>query len=88
MARYAEFSARRVSVIYRAADILLPATGTLVADSGKSIFLEESFCRDGKVRRFRWEIPYRCIVSLKEAPAIASVPEAPLFTGSELEEPF
>jgi hypothetical protein len=88
MARYAEFSARRVSVVYRAADIFLPATGTLVADSGKSIFLEESFCQHGKERRFRWEIPYRCIVSLKEAPAAPPASEAPLLAKSEVTEPL
>ena len=85
MARYAEFSGRRVSVQYRAGDIFLPATGTLVADSGKSIFLEESFSAQGKARTFRWEIPYQCIVSLKEAPPPPPVAESSRLTESELE---
>ena len=66
MARYSALFGRRIEVQYRAGDIFLPATGTLVADSGKSIFLEEhSFVR-GTVKTFRWEIPYQCIVRLAE----------------------
>ena len=71
MAKYRALFGRRVEVQYRAADILLPATGTLVADSGKSIFLEETFCRRGLVKHFRWEIPYPAIVSLTESHALA-----------------
>ena len=55
---------------YRAGDVLLPATGNLAADSGKSIFLEESFEQQGSVKTFRWEIPYLCIVHLEECPEI------------------
>ena len=55
---------------YRASDIVLPATGNLAADSGKSIFLEESFQQQGSVKTFRWEIPYQCIVNLNECPEI------------------
>ncbi|MFY9584526.1 MAG: hypothetical protein WAR21_08565 [Candidatus Acidiferrales bacterium] len=66
MARYSALLGRRVEVHYRAGDIFLPATGTIVADSGKSIFLEEHFCQRGQVKTFRWEIPYQCIVRLTE----------------------
>ena len=66
MSNYHAFFGRRVEVQYRAGDILLPATGTLVADSGKSIVLEEKFCQRGSVKHFRWEIPYSAIVSLME----------------------
>jgi phage-related protein len=38
----------------------------LVADSGRSVFLEEHFSRTTGVKQFRWEIPYACIVSLWE----------------------
>jgi len=80
MAKYNAFFGRRVEVQYRAGDILLPATGTLVADSGKSIFLEEKFCQRGTVKHFRWEIPYSSIVSLNEnhspAPVIDPVESA------------
>ena len=57
-------------VTYRAGDIVLPATGNLAADSGKSIFLEESYKQQGNVKTFRWEIPYHCIVELNECPEI------------------
>lgn len=57
---------------YRAGDIVLPATGNLAADSGKSIFLEESYKQQGSVKTFRWEIPYLCIVHLNECPEIPS----------------
>jgi hypothetical protein len=70
MARYSDLLGRRIQVTYRAADIILPATGNLAADSGKSIFLEESFQQQGSVKTFRWEIPYKCIVSLNESPDI------------------
>ena len=55
---------------YRSADIVLPATGNLAADSGKSIFLEESYQQKGSVKTFRWEIPYPCIIHLNECPEI------------------
>ncbi len=66
MARFFGLLGKRVEVHYRAGDIFLPATGTLVADSGRSIFLEEHFCQRGTVKTFRWEIPYQCIVTLNE----------------------
>jgi hypothetical protein len=69
MARYSGFLGRRVEVHYRAGDVLLPASGTFVADSGRSIFLEQSFSQRGQQRHFRWEIPYQYIVRLEEKPA-------------------
>jgi len=66
MARYSAFLGRKVDVQYRAGDILLPASGTFVADSGRSIFLEQSFEQRGSQRHFRWEIPYQYIVRLGE----------------------
>ena len=66
MARYSAFLGRRVEVHYRAGDILLPASGTFVADSGRSIFLEQHLTQHGKVKNFRWEIPYQYIVRLEE----------------------
>jgi hypothetical protein len=67
MSRYHEMLGRRVEVQYRAGDVILPATGTLAADSGKSIFLEESLMQRGQVKSFRWEIPYACIMRLEES---------------------
>jgi len=66
MARYSVLLGRRVEVHYRAGDILLPASGILVADSGRSIFLEQSLVQRGQPRHFRWEIPYQYIVRLEE----------------------
>ena len=66
MARYSAFLGRRVEVHYRAGDILLPASGTLVADSGRSIFLEQHLEQRGQMKQFRWEIPYQYIVRLEE----------------------
>ncbi len=67
MAQYCKLLGRRIEVQYRAGDIFLPATGILVADSGKSIFLEEHFEQQGQVKSFRWEIPYPFIVRLEES---------------------
>jgi hypothetical protein len=66
MARYSGFLGRRVEVHYRAGDVLLPASGIFVADSGRSIFLEQSLVQRGQQRHFRWEIPYQFIVRLEE----------------------
>ena len=67
MARYASLMGKRVEVHYRAGDITLPATARLVADCGRSIFLEEHYVLRGRVQTFRWEIPYNCILRLEES---------------------
>jgi hypothetical protein len=82
MASYSAFLGRRVEVHYRAGDIVLPATGKLVADSGRSIFLEERFSQQGHTKQFRWEIPYQCIVRIDEKPAEAEKPGAAAPTGT------
>jgi hypothetical protein len=66
MARYSAFLGLPVEVQYRAGDILLPASGTFVGDTGRSIFLEQNLEQKGQHRHFRWEIPYPCIVRLSE----------------------
>lgn len=66
MARYSSFLGCRVEVQYRAGDIVVPASGTFVADSGRSIFLEQTLEQRGQQKHFRWEIPYRYIVRLEE----------------------
>lgn len=70
---------RRVEVFYRAGGMVLPATGTLAADSGKSIFLEEHFGREQQVKTFRWEIPYESIIKLTESSMQPSRPPLPSF---------
>ena len=79
MARYSAFLGRRVEVHYRAGDILLPASGTFVADSGRSIFLEQHSIQHGQQKNFRWEIPYQYIVRLEE---VKELPYPPSSTGT------
>jgi len=78
MARYSSFLGRKVEVQYRASDTLLPASGIFVADSGRSIFLEQSFEQRGQHRHFRWEIPYQCLIRI----ALVKADEQPLLTTS------
>jgi hypothetical protein len=74
MARYSAYLGRRVEVQYRAGDILLPASGTFVADSGRSIFLEEHFEQRGREKQFRWEIPYQYIVRIQDLEGVDAAP--------------
>lgn len=67
MASFAHFLGRRVTVQYRVGDVLLPASGTFAADSGRSIFLEQHVEQRGKRSYFRWEIPYQYIHRIEEA---------------------
>jgi hypothetical protein len=73
MARYSAFLGSFVDVQYRAGDICLPASGTLVADSGRSIFLEQHYEQHGQRKNFRWEIPYQCIVRLEDSETFRTV---------------
>jgi len=68
MARYSAFLGRKVEVHYRAGDICLPASGTFIADSGRSIFLEQRFDQRGAQKTFRWEVPYAYIIRIEELP--------------------
>jgi hypothetical protein len=85
MARYSDLLGRRIVVTYRAGDIILPATGNLAADSGKSIFLEESYMQRGNLKTFRWEVPYMCIVELNECHEIPK-PSASIIEQRETSE--
>jgi len=40
--------------------------GSLVADSGVSIFVEQHFDQNGRGKTFRLKIPYHCVVRLSE----------------------
>ncbi|GEM_PF-491216 len=75
MARYSALLGRRVDVQYRAGDICLPASGTLVGDSGRSIFLEQHFEQRGQQKNFRWEVPYAYIVRIEEHAPSDTSPE-------------
>jgi hypothetical protein len=68
MARYSAFLGHKVEVHYRAGDICLPASGTFVADSGRSIFLEQRFDQRGSQKTFRWEVPYAYIIRIEYLP--------------------
>lgn len=58
MAAYSQFLGYQVTVRYRVGEMLLSATGTFAADSGRSIFLEQHLEQRGIRKYFRWEIPY------------------------------
>lgn len=51
---------------YRAGDVHMSAAGTLVADNGKSISIEENFSQSGRKKMLRVEIPYDYIVRVVE----------------------
>ena len=68
MARYSAFLGRRVDVHYRAGDVCLPASGIFIADSGRSIFLEQRFDQRGTEKTFRWEVPYQYIIRVEQRP--------------------
>ena len=68
MASFAQFLGRKVTVQYRVGDVMLPASGTFAADSGRSIFLEQHVEQHGKRSYFRWEIPYQYIHKIEETP--------------------
>ena len=77
MASYAQFLGRRVTVQYRVGDVLLPASGTFAADSGRSIFLEQHVEQRGKRSYFRWEIPYQYIHRIEVAPGLTEQQATP-----------
>ncbi|HUI75320.1 MAG TPA: hypothetical protein VLX32_10260 [Candidatus Acidoferrum sp.] len=83
MARYSLLLGRSVEVHYRAGDICLPAVGTLVADSGRSIFLEQHYEQRGQEKHFRWEVPYQYIVRIEEKPPVQPVAAVVLRTAEE-----
>ena len=84
MAEYGQFLGRKVTVRYRVGEILLSATGTFAADSGRSIFLEQHVEQRGVQKYFRWEIPYPYIYriegeeDLAETAAATETPPAPM----------
>jgi hypothetical protein len=71
VARFSAFLGHPVEVRYRAGDISLPAFGKLVADSGRSIFLEQHYQQQGQPRTFSWEIPYPCVLHLQQVESAA-----------------
>ncbi|HXO05107.1 MAG TPA: hypothetical protein VN884_05700 [Candidatus Sulfotelmatobacter sp.] len=74
MGRYSALVGKRVEARYRTADIYLSAVGTLVSDSGKSIFLEDRFSLGGREKTMRVEIPYQFVIRVSETHAEPSRP--------------
>ena len=68
MERYSALVGKRVEAYYRTGDVHLSAVGVLVADTGKSVFLEEHFAQGGKNKTIRVEIPYEYVLRIGEAP--------------------
>ena len=88
MAPYGRFLGREVTVNYRVGDILLPASGTFVGDSGRSIFLEQHVEQQGRGNYFRWEIPYQYIHRIVETnPAAVEGPEPCPDANPEMQTP-
>lgn len=65
--RYAALVGKRVEAYYRAGDVNMSAPGYLVADNGKSIFIEERFSQSSRTKTLRVEIPYDYIIRVAEA---------------------
>jgi hypothetical protein len=65
VAEYSQFLGSKVTVRYRVGEILVSATGTFSADSGRSIFLEQHVEQHGARKYFRWEIPYPYIYRIE-----------------------
>jgi hypothetical protein len=66
MDRYKQLAGKRVEAHYRASDIELSVEGTLVADSGKSLSIEERYAQGGREKTMRIEIPYEYIIRISE----------------------
>jgi hypothetical protein len=58
MTSYEALLGKRVEAHYRASDLQLSAAGTLIADSGRSISIEDRYIRDGREKKTCLEIPY------------------------------
>jgi hypothetical protein len=66
MQRYQHLVGKRVEVHYRAGEYYLSTAGILASDSGKAIFVQESFAVDGKQKVLRVEIPYPYVIRVDE----------------------
>jgi hypothetical protein len=78
MGQYSVLIGKRVEARYRAGDIQLWARGTLVAETARSVFLEERFVHNGREKTIRVEIPHDYLLDLLECLSeIVDRPEAP-----------
>ena len=75
MSHYAPLLGKRVEAHYRASDLNLLAVGTLVADTGSSIFIEDRFTQNGREKKMRVEILYPHVHRIFErAEAVEAIP--------------
>jgi hypothetical protein len=65
---------KRVEAQYRVADIHQKSVGTLVADTGRSIVVEERILQGERKKTMRVEIPYEYLIRLTEAAQSSEVP--------------
>jgi hypothetical protein len=74
MSRFISFMGKRVEAQYRVADIRQKSVGTLVADTGRSIVVEERILQGERKKTMRVEIPYEYVIRITEAPQSSEVP--------------
>jgi hypothetical protein len=75
MIRYSSFVGKRVEAQYRVAAIHQKSVGTLVADTGRHIVIEEHLLQGERKKTMRVEIPYEYVIRIVEA---SQSPEAPV----------
>jgi len=66
MSDYSSLVGKRVEAHYRAGDVPLSVIGALALDTGTSIFVEERFSHGGRDKTIRVEIPYACLMRVRE----------------------
>lgn len=74
MGRYSSLAGKRVEAKYRAGEIHQRSIGTLIADTGTSITIEEHFVQGGRNKTMRVEIPYEYVIRIIEAPKNSESP--------------
>jgi hypothetical protein len=74
MGRYSSLAGKRVEAQYRAGEIRQRSIGTLVADTGTSITIEEHFAQGGRKKTMRVDIPYEYVIRVIEAPKNSESP--------------
>jgi hypothetical protein len=75
MNRYIALVGKRVEVLYRLVNTHQKSVGTLVNDTGESIFIEEHFSQGERKKTMRVEIPYEYVIRIMEAPNVTEASE-------------
>ena len=65
---------KRVEAHYRVADIHQKSVGTLVADTGRCIVVEERILQGERKKTMRVEIPYEYVIRLTEMTQSSKMP--------------